>query len=86
MFTNSFKFGPKITIDPRQIFYENDHTVAFVNLRPFIPGHVLVCPKKSVAFIRDLEGSDLYEVFKAGQLVSTMISEVFQSSNLQITI
>ena len=49
-----------------QIFLETDKVVAFVNLRPFIRGHVLVCPKRSVPFIRDLEGTELFEVFKAG--------------------
>ena len=58
--------GPKIVIDPMQIFLETEKVVAFVNLRPFIRGHVLVCPKRSVPFIRDLEGTELFEVLKAG--------------------
>ena len=84
-----FNFGPKIKIDPCQIFYETDHVVAFVNLRPVIPGHVLICPKRgSIPSIRDLsaDGSELFEVFKAGQLIGKMLSELHKTENVQYTI
>ena len=41
-----YHFGPHILIKPEQIFFENEHVFAFVNLRPVIPGHVLICPKR----------------------------------------
>ena len=45
---------------------ENDFIVAFVNLRPVLPGHVLVCPKRYAPLVRDLESHEMFEVFKAG--------------------
>ncbi|CDW88753.1 protein nft-1 [Stylonychia lemnae] len=36
-----YEFGPRIKIHSDQVFYENDHVFAFVNIRPVLPGHVL---------------------------------------------
>ena len=41
-------FGPKITIPGEHIFYQSALSAAFVNLKPIVPGHVLVVPKRSV--------------------------------------
>ena len=49
-------FGPKITVPGSHIFYQSVHSVAFVNLKPIVPGHVLVVPKRSVP--RDNELTD----------------------------
>ncbi|TNV75309.1 hypothetical protein FGO68_gene6870 [Halteria grandinella] len=81
-----FMFGPKIKILPEQIFYQNEHTVAFVNLRPVVPGHVLVCPRKVAPLIKDLEQIELFEVMKTTQLVSTMLSVFYNTENIHYTI
>lgn len=45
---DAMAFGPKITIPSEHIFYQSTHSAAFVNLKPIVPGHVLVVPKRSV--------------------------------------
>jgi bis(5'-adenosyl)-triphosphatase len=35
-----FYFG-KFKIDPSEVFLVTDHSYAFVNLKPVVPGHVL---------------------------------------------
>ena len=39
------KFGDK-TIDEKIIFYKRKLVFAFTNLKPFMPGHVLLCPTR----------------------------------------
>jgi histidine triad (HIT) family protein len=39
---------------PSDIVYENEHVIAFRDIRPVAPTHVLVVPKEHVAAIHDL--------------------------------
>lgn len=43
---------------PAQIVFENDHVVAFRDIRPAAPTHVLVIPKKHVAGVHEATGED----------------------------
>ncbi|XP_010453355.1 PREDICTED: bifunctional bis(5'-adenosyl)-triphosphatase/adenylylsulfatase FHIT isoform X2 [Camelina sativa] len=59
---SSYVFGP-YKIDPREVFYATPFSYAMVNLRPLLPGHVLVCPRRLVPRFTDLtadETSDLW--------------------------
>lgn len=40
---------------PATVVYEDEHALAFRDIRPVAPTHVLVIPKKHVAAIHDLE-------------------------------
>lgn len=49
---------------PASIIYEDDATLAFLDLRPLNPGHTLVIPKAHAAFVADLPqgaGGKLFE-------------------------
>jgi histidine triad (HIT) family protein len=40
---------------PADVVFENDHALAFRDVRPVAPSHVLVIPKKHIAAIHELE-------------------------------
>ena len=40
--------------------YEDDHVLAFLDIHPITPGHLLVIPKKEVEFLWDLD-DDIYQ-------------------------
>lgn len=40
---------------PADVVYEDDHALAFRDIRPVAPTHVLVIPKTHIAAIHDLE-------------------------------
>jgi histidine triad (HIT) family protein len=42
---------------PADVVYEDDHCLAFRDIRPVAPTHVLVIPKKHVAAIHDVEAA-----------------------------
>ncbi len=53
--------------------FENQHVIAFNDIAPQAPVHVLIVPKKEIAKLQDLEESDLYllsEVVKAAQIIA----------------
>jgi histidine triad (HIT) family protein len=43
---------------PAQIVFENEHVVAFKDIRPVAPSHALVIPKRHVAGVHDATGAD----------------------------
>lgn len=56
--------------------YEDDKTLAFLDINPIRPGHVLVIPKKQVEFLWDLEEADYQAVMATTQKVANRIREV----------
>ena len=43
---------------PADVVYEDEHALAFRDIRPVAPTHVLVVPKKHIAAIHDLSDDD----------------------------
>lgn len=48
-------------------------TVAFVNLKPLVPGHVLVTPRRVVARLRDLSDDELADLFLTVRSVQEIV-------------
>ncbi|WP_299311013.1 histidine triad nucleotide-binding protein [uncultured Halomonas sp.] len=44
---------------PAQIVYEDDEVVAFEDIAPQAPTHLLVIPRKHIATLNDIEEADL---------------------------
>jgi histidine triad (HIT) family protein len=44
---------------PADVVYEDEHAVAFRDIRPMAPTHVLVIPRKHIAAIHDLTEEDV---------------------------
>ena len=47
---------------PGEVVYEDEHALAFKDIRPVAPTHVLVVPKKHIAAIHDLTPDDAVTV------------------------
>lgn len=43
---------------PADVVYEDEHTLAFRDIRPVAPTHVLVIPRKHIAAIHELADDD----------------------------
>lgn len=57
--------------------YENDSTLAFMDINPTQPGHVVVVPKKQVNFVWDLQSPDYQALMSAVQLVGKKLKVAF---------
>jgi len=44
---------------PATVVYEDEHTLAFRDIRPVAPTHVLVVPRKHIAAVHDLTEDDV---------------------------
>lgn len=60
-------FGPW-TIGASEIFAETPKSFAFVNLKPVVPGHVLVSPKRVTPRFADLDGDEVADMWKLAQV------------------
>ncbi len=61
---------------PCHKIYEDDKTLAFLDIHPKQPGHTLVIPKKQVEFVWDLEDEDYYAVMSTVKKIALRIREV----------
>jgi histidine triad (HIT) family protein len=57
--------------------YEDDKTLAFLDIHPSQPGHVVVVPKVQVNFVWDLEQSDYQSLMTTVQKVGRRLREEF---------
>jgi len=78
----------KFNLDGTQLFYASARglTVAFVNLKPLTPGHVLVTPRRVVPLLQDLTQDEVDDLFKSVRLVQQLIEQHYgaSASNLGI--
>ncbi|KAH7731082.1 CBN-NFT-1 protein [Aphelenchoides avenae] len=70
--TDSFMFGPN-PVPPSVTFYRSAHSVALVNLKPFVPGHVLVAPIRSVKRLTELSDAETADLFVVAKKVQRML-------------
>lgn len=61
---------------PSHKVYEDDRTLAFMDIHPVTEGHVLVVPKTEVEFIWDLSADDYAALMATVQKVGRRLREV----------
>jgi len=64
---------------PCHKIYEDDKTLAFLDIHPIQPGHTLVIPKKQIEFVWDLDSEDYQAVMATAQKVALRLREVFST-------
>jgi histidine triad (HIT) family protein len=57
--------------------YEDERTLAFLDIHPIQPGHVLVVPKKEVSFVWDLDAEDYQALMATVKKVGQRLREAF---------
>ncbi|WP_413993189.1 HIT family protein [Labrys okinawensis] len=62
---------------PNHTVYEDEDTLAFLDIMPIVDGHTLVIPKKPARNIFDVEPEDLATLVKAAQKVSLAACKAF---------
>ena len=77
MLSGPFLFGP-VSVDARQVFYAPPRrlSVAFVNLKPFLPGHVLVASFRPCKRMADLSDDEVSDMWATARRVSAVLERV----------
>ncbi|XP_050942339.1 bifunctional bis(5'-adenosyl)-triphosphatase/adenylylsulfatase FHIT isoform X1 [Cucumis melo] len=83
--SDHYTFG-RYKIDPKEVFYCTTLSYAMVNLRPLLPGNVLVCPKREVQRFADLTADETCDLWLAAQRVGQKLELYHKASSLTFAI
>lgn len=67
---------------PAQIIWEDDHHIAFLDIKPINPGHVLLVPKKPIADILDMDEYSYSALWLAAKKIAVLLREVCNSKRI----
>ena len=79
------KFGD-ITIDDKIIFYKRKLVFAFTNLKPFLPGHVLLAPTRVEKSYANLTETEAIEMWISAKNISENLKKYYHTNSVQISI
>ncbi len=69
---------------PVSMIYENENTLAFLDIRPLNLGHTLVVPKAHYVDIFDIPENELSNVHKISKIVSPAIKKATNADGISI--
>ena len=81
-----FKFGPTAKVRGASTFRHSPLSLAFVNKKPVVTGHVLVVPKRAVAKLEDLGPSEVTDLFLLVQKVDIFLQRHYVVDSTTISV
>ena len=69
---------------PSYKVYEDDHTLAFLDIMPRAPGHTLVIPKAAARNILDISQDDFAHVARAGHTIASAAKTAFKADGISV--
>ncbi|OCJ03781.1 HIT family hydrolase [Rhizobium sp. AC44/96] len=67
---------------PSHRIYEDEHTVAFMDVMPQAPGHVLVVPKAASRNLLDADPATLAQTIPVVQKIANAVKEAFDADGV----
>ena len=68
------------------IFFRSKLSFAFVNIKPVLPGHVLVSPVRIVKRFCELTEEEVADLFTSTQKIARVIEKAYDATSLSIAI
>ncbi len=69
---------------PSQRVYEDDHTIAFMDIAPGTRGHLLVIPRNHAKDITEIDPDDLAAVARTAQVMARRVTERLDADGVNI--
>ncbi|KAL0242248.1 hypothetical protein I308_105877 [Cryptococcus tetragattii IND107] len=70
----------------RQVFYRSALSVGIINLKPLLPGHVLIVPKRVVPRLADLEANEVSDLFLSVQHIGKVLEDVYKARAMTVSL
>ena len=67
-----------------EVLYEDDHVVAFLDVKPRSPGHTMVIPKEHAPNILELSDSEITPLFTAVKRMAELLSKKLKPDGITI--
>ena len=82
----NLKFGPFSVAS--QVFHLSPSRLSFglVNLKPLLPGHILICPVRSVPRLSQLDATETADLFNTVKTVSRTLQRVYDASSFNVAV
>ncbi|KAJ3692917.1 hypothetical protein LUZ60_012012 [Juncus effusus] len=80
-----FTFGP-YKKDRREVFYSTTLSYALVNIRPALPEHVLVIPRREVKRFTDLTDDEIIDLSITAKLVGARLEQYHNATSVNFGI
>jgi len=81
----TIQFG-QYMVKATQVFFQSELSLALVNLKPVLPGHVLVIPKRCVARFKDLAPAEVADLWISTQKISTTLENYYKYESFTFAI
>ena len=81
--TTTIPFGPH-SLHTAQLFYETRYCLGIVNLKPIVPGHVLIIPKRVCPRYKDLTQEEAADLFDTVYKISPVLEKHYNAEALNI--
>ncbi|KAJ8608383.1 hypothetical protein CTAYLR_008161 [Chrysophaeum taylorii] len=78
-------FG-RFEVDGRQVFYESPKSLAIVNLKPIVPGHVLVIPKRVAPTLADLDDLEYVDLWRSARDVAKVVLDYYGKDDANLAV
>ena len=69
---------------PSFTVYQDDHTVAFMDINPANPGHVLVVPRNHARTVTEIPADDMAAVARTAHRVANAVSKALAPEGLSL--
>ncbi|KAK4056277.1 Dinucleoside triphosphate hydrolase [Microbotryomycetes sp. JL221] len=79
-----FKFASFSIVN--QVFFQSSLSLGLVNLKPLVPGHVLVIPKRVVPRFRDLTPQEVTDLFASTHQIAAVLEKEYKAHALNLAI
>jgi bis(5'-adenosyl)-triphosphatase len=82
----NLKFGPFSVTS--QVFHISPSRQSFglVNLKPLLPGHILICPVRNVPRLSQLSAAETADLFNTVSIVSRTLERLYQASSFNVAV
>ncbi|WWC60093.1 uncharacterized protein I303_102657 [Kwoniella dejecticola CBS 10117] len=70
----------------KQVFYTTPLSIGIVNLKPLLPGHVLILPKRVVPRLADLRPNEVSDLFLTVQKVGRGLEQYYKAQALTVSL
>jgi bis(5'-adenosyl)-triphosphatase len=79
------QFG-KFIIPKASIFARSQSSAAFVNLRPIVPGHVLVMPERIVPHLEDLSTTEYTDLWLLVRQIQSILKKQYKATAFNVAV
>lgn len=83
--SDNMRFG-QFVIASNHIFYRSPLSAAFVNLRPIVPGHVLVVPRRVVVRLQDLTNDEYRDIWQSVRDIQSMLQNHYDATGFNVAV